>query len=386
MNPTRLSKISRLPRPVREELNERLDNGEMGQQLVDWLNAQPEVQAVLAAHFDGRAITEQNLSVWKQGGFADWLRHLEAREWVGRVLEESQDLEATGSTRLADHVAVQVLMELVKLLRKAVASEDEATQRKAVLDVAKQLNQLRRSDHQAERTQMEKERLELTKQEARKVQEGNEIWAAGVEQIKADFHPFYPDGKENHLSGGTGGLAPDIANCLAINARLRKEAGLPLNFSETLCRQFENAAQHAAAESPYHDRESNLIQPFREERVPDPPRNNAHVPPAHLADKRQSPAMAENPQFSILDCVIFDYLRPQRHNTRRTARGFASEFSSNASRGKTLGRRGGNHAITQSRIENPAPHFCPAPSRSHSTVVLSFLWAKWHYLGTGHAL
>jgi hypothetical protein len=34
-----------------------------------WLNSLPEVQARLATEFDGRAVNEQNLSAWKQGGY-----------------------------------------------------------------------------------------------------------------------------------------------------------------------------------------------------------------------------------------------------------------------------------------------------------------------------
>ena len=59
---TRLGKIARLPRAVREQLNHRLADGEMGKRLVEWLNTLPVVHAVLTAEFGGRAINEQNLS------------------------------------------------------------------------------------------------------------------------------------------------------------------------------------------------------------------------------------------------------------------------------------------------------------------------------------
>ena len=48
---TRVGKIARLPRALREQLNHRLQDGELGRRLVDWLNASPEVKAVLAAEF-----------------------------------------------------------------------------------------------------------------------------------------------------------------------------------------------------------------------------------------------------------------------------------------------------------------------------------------------
>ena len=44
---TRNGKIARLPAALREELNQRLLDGEQGQPLVEWLNSLPKVQAVL---------------------------------------------------------------------------------------------------------------------------------------------------------------------------------------------------------------------------------------------------------------------------------------------------------------------------------------------------
>jgi hypothetical protein len=75
-------KISRLPREIREQLNQRLDDGEPGNRLVAWLNGLPAVQALLAAEFGGAAINEQNLSNWKQGGYRDWIMLQEARAFV----------------------------------------------------------------------------------------------------------------------------------------------------------------------------------------------------------------------------------------------------------------------------------------------------------------
>src|ERR1700735_2174125 len=73
---TRTGKIARLPREIRDQLNQRLNDGQSGRRLVTWLNSLPEVQQVLAANFDGRPLTEQNLSEWKAGGYLDWLARL----------------------------------------------------------------------------------------------------------------------------------------------------------------------------------------------------------------------------------------------------------------------------------------------------------------------
>src|SRR5215469_11522451 len=74
---TRKSKIARLPRSVRDELNRRLDNGQPGVRLVEWLNNLSDVKEVLAQDFHGCRITAQNVSKWKRGGYQDWLAQQE---------------------------------------------------------------------------------------------------------------------------------------------------------------------------------------------------------------------------------------------------------------------------------------------------------------------
>jgi hypothetical protein len=47
MNATRNGKIARLPKDVRHQLNHRLEDGEPGNQFVDWPNGLPQVQKTL---------------------------------------------------------------------------------------------------------------------------------------------------------------------------------------------------------------------------------------------------------------------------------------------------------------------------------------------------
>src|SRR5882724_10428162 len=82
-------KISRLPREIREQLNQRLDWGEPGKRLVAWLNELPAVRTLLAAEFGGATINEQNLTNWKQGGFREWRMQQEVAAW-GRINAEGR--------------------------------------------------------------------------------------------------------------------------------------------------------------------------------------------------------------------------------------------------------------------------------------------------------
>jgi len=69
MNAVPKGKIGRLPRAIQEQVNRRLENGEKARTPVAWLNALPEVQAVLAAEFAGQPVNEKNLSKWRKYGY-----------------------------------------------------------------------------------------------------------------------------------------------------------------------------------------------------------------------------------------------------------------------------------------------------------------------------
>src|SRR5580658_2810733 len=73
LQPAFTGKISRLPEAVRLELNRRLQNSVPTREIVDWLNALPEVRAVLRAQFGGSPISEDNVSKWRKTGYAAWL-------------------------------------------------------------------------------------------------------------------------------------------------------------------------------------------------------------------------------------------------------------------------------------------------------------------------
>ena len=95
---TRLGKIARLPRDIREQLNIRLSNGEVGRELVEWLNHLPETQTVLAAYFGRRPINDQNLTEWKQGGYEEWLRQQEDCVHARMLVENARIVLCCGTS------------------------------------------------------------------------------------------------------------------------------------------------------------------------------------------------------------------------------------------------------------------------------------------------
>ncbi len=79
----RKGKIGSLPREIREEINERLLDGQLSPEILPWLNALPAVCDRLAARpragDEVAEITDGNLSEWRAGGFAEWLDNAKVR-------------------------------------------------------------------------------------------------------------------------------------------------------------------------------------------------------------------------------------------------------------------------------------------------------------------
>src|ERR1700679_1286876 len=104
----RTGKIARLPREIRDQLNQRLNDGQPGRRLVTWLNSLPEVQQVLAADFDGRPLNEQNLSDWKAGGYLQRETRLETPAQSPERSADSPELATATDGKLNDHLTTML--------------------------------------------------------------------------------------------------------------------------------------------------------------------------------------------------------------------------------------------------------------------------------------
>ncbi len=156
----RTGKIARLPREIRDQLNQRLNDGQPGRRLVTWLNSLPEVQQVLAADFDGRPVTEQNLSEWKAGGYLDWQARLETLAQSRELAADSRELAAATDGKLNDHLTTMLSARYAV----ALAEWDKQTtgtfqdKLRTLHSLCQDIVRLRRSDHHATRLNFEVKR------------------------------------------------------------------------------------------------------------------------------------------------------------------------------------------------------------------------------------
>jgi hypothetical protein len=163
---THNGKIGKLPKAVREELNRRLDNGGQGRQLLEWLNSLPEVQTVVATEFDGKPIRKQNLSEWRNGGYAHWVRQREVLDMARQLSADTGELQSAGTPPLTDHMAVWLTARYLLAIRKlAEKNPDGEPDLKVLREFCHDVVALRRGDHSAARLKIEQERLERNREE-----------------------------------------------------------------------------------------------------------------------------------------------------------------------------------------------------------------------------
>ena len=155
MNTTRTGKIARLPREIRERLDQRMENGEAGHRLADWLNDLPEVRRMLAEDFGGGVINEQNLTNWRQGGHQDWLAEQQVRKYC---IAGTQAPEAV--VTLEQLTTLMTARYLVMMADRHRANPDWEEMRTFCRDVC----MLRQVEIQGKRVELEWERLEFQKE------------------------------------------------------------------------------------------------------------------------------------------------------------------------------------------------------------------------------
>jgi hypothetical protein len=127
MSRSRQGKIARLPRVIREVVNHRLADGQPAAEILAWVNAQPKVRDVLARHFDGEDISPQNLSIWKSGGFADWLKTQEKEESIRSLADYSFRLAEAGGKDLSAGAVAIAAGKIYEVLESVAQFDEDGT-------------------------------------------------------------------------------------------------------------------------------------------------------------------------------------------------------------------------------------------------------------------
>lgn len=154
----RNGKIARLPLSVREELNERLRENENGQDILTWLNALPVVVE------RGAEINDANLSLWRSGGFAEWLGDQDKIHKVEKLSELSLRLAKASGGNLSEGLLAIAAGKLQEALEAgSEVTFDEATGKEILSGVS--VDKLTTAVAKIRAMELEAQKLEVKKVE-----------------------------------------------------------------------------------------------------------------------------------------------------------------------------------------------------------------------------
>ena len=201
---THVGKIGRLPKCTRDELGRRIEDGEPGVAIVEWLHGLPGVQKVLMEQFGGRPITEQNLSEWKQTGHPEWVRREETRLLAAQLTETSDDLAVAAKGQdISDRLARVLAAEMTRLAMILLEKETDPEKRwQRLCEVNRELSQLRRDDHRARQTAIKREQWQHQLEQEKKAENEREETAYKAKLIDAVYAPMRNKAVAETFGGG----------------------------------------------------------------------------------------------------------------------------------------------------------------------------------------
>ena len=171
MNVSHGGKIARLPKTIRDELNQRLSDGESGTTLIAWLNHLPEVQRVVANEFGGQPVTVDNLSPWRKGAYGEWLQMQQAAELVRHPFTEADDLKSTVADP-SDKVGTWLAARYAVATRQLRSEGNGQLDWDRLREMCGNVSARRRGDHRAGRLKLEQ--ASLARKACLKTRKGDE--------------------------------------------------------------------------------------------------------------------------------------------------------------------------------------------------------------------
>jgi hypothetical protein len=106
---SRNGKIARLPLAVREQINRKLQDNRPGPEILDWVNDDQKLKG-------SDAITPQNLSEWRAGGFADWLEEQDKMDRVKKLSEYAFRLAQSAGSPITSSAAAIAGGQVLEIL------------------------------------------------------------------------------------------------------------------------------------------------------------------------------------------------------------------------------------------------------------------------------
>lgn len=212
----RQGKIARLSDALRNELNQRLLDGQSGRKILDWLNAHEEVLKKLEEDPEGLRVSDNNLSNWRKGGYTEWLTRRERLARTKDLAGYSVKLAEASGGKLSEGAAAILsgrIMEMLEVLDKLTAEPgpDEAAPDAAQIaaasaalsSLAESLASLRNGDQNNRRLEQNDEKLALLKSRLEQTQKQLDLAKQYFQRkYMAEFPKWFEDQRIRNILAG----------------------------------------------------------------------------------------------------------------------------------------------------------------------------------------
>ena len=156
-----LGKLSRLPTPLRDQLNLRLANGEPDKTLLPWVNSLPELHAIINDQFHGEPVSEQNLSEYRRHSFRKWQMRQAALEFSAETQADLSTQSQQPVGPLVNQLVHWISLRFAAAAHTSAIPEDQETELRQIRQFLADILALRRGDLSAQRIHLEQQRLSI---------------------------------------------------------------------------------------------------------------------------------------------------------------------------------------------------------------------------------
>ena len=193
-------KIGRLPAAIRNEVCQRIFDGQPGSVILPWLNRNEAVKEVMKARFDGAPINDANLTEWRQGGYQDWLNETADVARLRAKSEIAIALAKAANGQLSEGAAAIAGGKLLELMERAdinaaPTGEDGEKEGYSINDLVDAVTSIRDGDIELRKLELKKadgvradRKLDL--EEIRIMRETSEIVRKALkdEKLRSEFN------------------------------------------------------------------------------------------------------------------------------------------------------------------------------------------------------
>jgi hypothetical protein len=198
----RNGKIARLPLTIREELNARLRDNENGQTILAWLNALPVCVERIKGEWNGEPVSDANLSIWRSGGFVDWMRDEDRIHKIEKLSELSLRVVKAAGGNLSEGLMAIAAGKLQEALEAGCEVEfDEETGKETISGVS--VDKLTTALAKIRSMELEAQKLEVKKVEVSQKGESIALEKAKFQRSTAElFIDYVADERAKEIALG----------------------------------------------------------------------------------------------------------------------------------------------------------------------------------------